>query len=191
MSLRRTIAIFLPSLVLATTLCGLIFVVAQQELRMAANDPQEQLAREAAKRLDSGTSPSAIVGPATIDVGTSLAPFVVVHDSTGHVLATDATLDGQPPTIPAGVLATAAATGRNAVTWQPQERVRVATVTVPWGGGTVTSGRSLQPVEARISTLESLVAAAWIAIVIALGLASLGAGWLWPRAHEQPDKRAA
>jgi hypothetical protein len=181
MRLRRAMAVFLPSLIVVTALCGLIYVIVQQEHRIAANYPQERLAREAAIRLNGGDSPASIVGSATVDVGTSLEPFVVVFDSAGNVLATDGSLNGRPPDIPYGVLVAATKTGRNAVTWQPQQGVRVATVTIPWNGGTVLSGRSLRPVEARISTIESVIAAAWVAIVCALVVASLGAAWLWPR----------
>jgi hypothetical protein len=45
----------------------------------------------------------------------------------------------------------------------------------------VTSGRSLRLVEERTSGLRSIVTAAWIAIVIAVGFASIAAVWLWPR----------
>jgi hypothetical protein len=186
MQLRRAFALFLPSLVIATTLSGLVYVVAQQELRMAANDPQEQLAREAAIRLDGGAAPATVVGPTTVDVAAGLAPFVVVYDPAGNVLATDGVLDGKLPILPAGVLAAASRTGRDAVTWQPQTGVRLATVTIPWNGGTVTSGRSLRLVEDRESTLESLVAAVWIATVLVVALASLAAAWLWPRTAERP-----
>jgi hypothetical protein len=185
MQLRRPGAIFLPSFVLATALSGLVYVVAQQELRMAANDPQEELARQAAIRLDGGASPAAVIGPTMIDVATSLAPFVVVSDPAGDVLATDGLLDAKPPMLPAGVLATAKKTGRDAVTWQPRGGVRVATVTIPWTGGTVTSGRSLRLVEDRISTLEWLVVAGWIATVFLVALASLAIAWMWPRASER------
>jgi hypothetical protein len=190
MQLRRALAVFLPSLVLATALCGLVYVVVQQEHRMAANYPQEQLAREAATRLDSGASPDSVVGSTTVDVATSLEPFIVVHDASGDVLATDGALNGRPPAIPEGVLAAATKTGRDAVTWQPQEGVRVATITVPWTGGTVTSGRSLRPIEARISALESVIATAWIAIVGALAVASIAAARLWPHDAKRPDAPA-
>ena len=185
MQLRRALAVFLPSLVLATALCGLVYVIVQQEHRMAANYPQEQLAREAATRLDGGASPATVVGSTAVDVATSLEPFVVVYDRSGDVLATDGALNGRPPVMPEGVLAAATKTGRDAVTWQPQEGVRVATITVPWTGGTVTSGRSLRPIEARISTLESVIATAWIAIVLALAVASIVAAWLWPHGAER------
>jgi hypothetical protein len=181
MQLRRDIALFLPSVVLATALCGLVYAVAQQDLRTGANDPQEQLARDAAMRLDGGAAPATVVGPTAVDIASGLAPFIVVYDATGNVLATDGVLDSKAPLLPDGVLTAATQTGRDAVTWQPREGVRVATITVPWNGGTVTSGRSLRIVEGRETALELIVAAAWITTVFALAVACAVAGWLWPR----------
>jgi hypothetical protein len=184
MRFRRALAFFMPSVVLATGLCGLVYAVVQQDLRTGANDPQEQLARDAAIRLDSGAAPATVIGSTTVDVAGSLAPFMVVYGSTGTVLATDGAIDGKAPILPVGVLTSATETGRDAVTWQPRKGVRVATITIPWSGGTVTSGRSLRLVEDRESKLQMMVAAAWIATVVALAVASLAAGRVWPRASD-------
>ena len=181
-------ALFLPSMVVATGLSGLVYAVVQQDLRSGANDPQERLARDAAIRLDGGASPATVVGSTTVDIASSLAPFIVVYSSTANVLATDGVLDGKAPMLPTGVLDSATRTGRDAVTWQPREGVRVATVTIPWSGGTVISGRSLRLVEDRESTLLQIVAATWIAIGIALAIACIVAAWLWPRTSESPIK---
>ncbi len=83
--------------------------------------------------------------------------------------------------MPVGVLESARSSGRNAVTWQPRPGVRVATVTVPWGGGTVLAGRSLRLVEEEASNLELVVGVAWLAILAALAVAALIVARLWPR----------
>ena len=184
MRFRRAFAIFLPSAALATALCGLVYVAVQQDLRTGANDPQVQLAEDAAARLDAGASPSSVVGPATVDVARSLAPFVVVYDPSGSVLATDGQLDSGPPRVPSGVLAAARANGRNAISWQPRAGVRVATVTVPWQGGTVMAGRSLRLVEERESALEVMVGAAWVVTLAALAVTCFVAAAVWARASE-------
>ena len=143
--LRRAIAIFLPVAVLATLCCGLVYLAMQQDLRSGANDPQLQLAEDAARALDGGAQPSTVIGASKVDVAQSLAPFVVVFDPAGRVLATDGQLDGQDP-FAAGVLEHARVSSPNIVTWQPRPGLRVATVTVPWQGGTVLAGRSLREV---------------------------------------------
>ena len=180
MRLRLAILVFLPLAILATALAGLVYLVAQQEGRWLGNEPQVQLAEDAAARLDAGGRPSDQVGRATVDIARSLAPFVVVCGTGGNVLATDAELDGQPPALPAGVLASARANGTDIVTWQPRPGVRLATVTVPWSGGTVTAGRSLRLVEDHASNLELVVAAAWLVTLAALAVAAGVVARLWP-----------
>lgn len=180
--MRRRIAIlvFLPLAILATALAGLVYIVAQQDGRSQANEPQVQLAEDAAARLDAGGRPQDQVGAVPVDIARSLAPFVVVYGTTGNILATGGQLDGQPPVVPAGVLAGARATGRDAVTWQPRPGVRVATVSVPWSGGTVLAGRSLRLVEDRAAMLELLVGAGWLATIAALAVGAAVVARLWP-----------
>ena len=178
--LRRMLLVFVPQAVLATCLAGLIYVVVQQDLRTGANDPQQQLAEDAAAQLNAGTVPSALVSGTKVDLAASLAPFLVIYDTTGSVLATDGQLDGGPPKIPIGVLETARANGLDVVTWQPRPGLRFATVSLPWAGGSVMAGRSLRLVEQRESQLELLVAAGWLATLIALAVTGIVIGRLWP-----------
>jgi hypothetical protein len=171
--LRASIATFLPLAVLATLFAGLVYGVAQQGLRSGANDPQLQVAGDAARALDAGGDPAAVVGHGNVDVAVSLAPFVVVFDAGGRVLASSGKLDGADPVPPAGVLEHAMVGSPNVVTWQPREGVRVATVTTRWDSGTVLAGRSLREVERREDQAMLLVAAGWLATMAALAVASL------------------
>ncbi len=178
--ISRAVAIFLPVAVLATLCCGLVYVAVQQDLRMGANDPQLQLAEDAARALDAGVQASSLVGSTKVDVAVSLAPFVAIYDASGAVLATDGRLDGGDPIPPLGVLDAARQDPPNRVTWQPREGIRVATVTVPWRGGTVMAGRSLSEVERQEDNILLLAAAAWLVMLASLAVASVGASWLWP-----------
>jgi hypothetical protein len=178
--LRRALGFFLPVAVLATLTSGLVYLVIQQDLRGGANDPQRQLAEDAATALDGGAAPASLVGPSKVDLAHSLAPFVVIFDPTGNVLATGGQLDGRDPVPPRGVLEAARADPPNVVTWQPEPGVRVATVTVPWPGGTVLAGRSLREVEQREDEMLLLVVSAWLVTMAALAAASLIAAFLWP-----------
>ncbi len=177
---RRAVAFFVPLAVLATLCCGLVYASDQQDLRSGANDPQIQMANDAATALDAGAKPSNLVSVGRIDVRQSLAPFLVVFDSSGKVLATDGQLDGHDPIPPAGVLTSAANNPPDIVTWQPGSGVRIAAVVSPWHGGTVLAGRSLAQVEMRENDALIIVIAAWMAMLVALALASLAAAWLWP-----------
>ena len=179
--LRRAIAIFLPAAVLATLTCGLVYAEVQQALRSGANDPQYQMAEDTASRLDSGTKAADLMDTAqTVDAATSLAPFMIIFDSAGRVLASDVTLDGAQPVPPGGVLSAAKPGSPNAVTWQPREGVRIASVTVAWSGGTVLVGRSLQRVEEQEWNAELIAGAAWLVALVALAIAAIASAWVWP-----------
>jgi hypothetical protein len=183
---HRMIRNFLPLAVLATGLAGLVFVAVQQDLRTGANDPQQQIAEDAAARLNAGTDPSALVTGTNVDLATSLAPFLVVYDTNGSVLATTGKLDGGPPMIPKGVLDAARTNGSDAVTWQPRSGIRIASVTLPWAGGSVMVGRSLRVVEQRESQLELLVGTGWAATLIALAITLFVTGRIWPGRPANP-----
>jgi len=175
---QRAALAFLPIAVLATGLAGTVYLVAQQGLRSGADSPQLQLAEDAARALDAGTPPATVTGPATIDIGESLAPFVVVFGAGDNLLAASGQLDGANPTPPAGVLDHATADVPNRVTWQPRPGVRIATVTVRWSGGTVMAGRSLREVERLEDQALLLVGAGWAATMAALVVTCLAAAWL-------------
>ncbi len=186
--LRRAAAFFVPSAAVATITCGLAYAAVQQDLRLGADDPQIQLAEDAAAALDAGAVPASVVGATKVDVATSLAPFVVVFDDSGAVLATDGELDGNDPVPPLGVLESARLHPPDRVTWQPRPGVRVATVTVPLGAGTVLAGRSLREVERREDVVLVIAAGAWLVSLGALAGASLLAAWLWPPGRrDEPD----
>ena len=182
MLIRRAAAIFLPLAVLATLLTGLIYLTGQQIDRQGANDPQRQLAEDAAAALDAGETPGSLVGATPVEFGTSLAPFLIVFDTGGAQVATGGHLGGYDPAVPAGMLSSAVAGTPNVVTWEPQSGVRIAAVVVHWSGGTVLAGRSLREVERRIDQLTLLAAIGWLATIVALAVASLVAARLWPPA---------
>lgn len=185
--IRRALAFFLPVAVLAVLCCGLVYTAVQQDLRLGANSPQLQMAEDAARALDGGAQPPSLVGSSKVDVAMSLAPFVVIYDRAGAVLATDGQLDGHDPVAPPGVLDAARQDPPNKVTWEPRDGVRIASVTVPWSGGTVLAGRSLREVERREDTIFLLAVAAVLVMLVCLAVASVVAAWLWPTGPGRPD----
>jgi hypothetical protein len=163
----RIVRLWLPIAVATTAVCGLVYLGVQQNYRMSLNDPQVQLAQDAAARLDSGASPGGVVGNSKIDADKSLAPFVIVFGTDNAVLASSARLDGTTPKLPSGVLDAARAKGRNAVTWQPRPGVRIASASsATKDGRVVVAGRNMREVEARIDALTKIVAAAWLAALL-------------------------
>lgn len=175
-AIGRALLMWVPLSVATTGLALLVAVVAQQAIRSGADEPQVQLAEDTAALLDAGASPATVMptgATGTVDMARSLAPYVLVFDDRGQLAAGSATLRGQPPPYPPGVLAAARARGEHRVTWQPAPGVRSATVAVPWRGGTVVAGRSLREAEARTSRLSALVAVAWLAVLAATGATAL------------------
>ena len=172
----------------ATLLIGLVYTVAQQSMRLSANDVGVQLAEDAAAALEAGQVAAGLVG-APVDLARSLAPFTIVYDDAGQVVASSARLDGETPVLPAGVLGNARQRGESRITWQPQPGVRLATVVTRVGGATpgfVVAGHSLREVERRIDELGLLVGVAWLATMGAtLAVATLAAALTLRRSRPQ------
>ena len=153
---------------LVTVLFGSIYAAGQYILRSGANDPQIQLAYDAAQKLDANTDPKELVS-GRVDLSSSLAPFMIVYDTGGRVLASSGYLGSGIPELPDGVLENTAHVRDNRFTWQPRPQVRIATVIVAAQHGFVLSGRSLREVEDRETELERLLEAAWLLSIIVLG----------------------
>jgi len=170
----------------------------QQEYRVSLNDPQIQMAEDAAAKLAASAVPAEIVphGTPFIEMSTSLSPWITIYDASGTPLESTATLDGLPPHLPPGVFDTSTwkhgyaeygvplttPANEDRFSWQPRTGVRQAVVLIAVGNGEfVASGRNMQEVENRISTLTEGAAILWggtelgtlILIIILLAL-----GWL-------------
>jgi hypothetical protein len=148
----RILRSWLPLAAAICLLTFLMYLLVQQTLRMGANDPQIQMAEDAARSLASGASVETVLPAGDIDIGTSLAPYWIVFDSNGKPVASDAKLNGQTPSLPDGVFDYVRKHGEDRISWQPQPGVRSAVVIVPVhdsNGGFVLAGRSLREVEIR------------------------------------------
>jgi hypothetical protein len=149
-----------------TVLCGLVYVAVQQDLRQGANDPQIQMAEDAARALANGTPPNVVAASnADVDIASSLAPYLVVFNDPGQPIAGSGKLNGNLPSLPTGVFAYTKAYGEDRITWEPQPYVREATVIIRYSGaqsGFVLAGRSLREVEIRVDQLNFEVIAVWL-----------------------------
>jgi hypothetical protein len=183
---RRVLRAWIALGALATALCLLVYVVAQQIWRHAANDPQIQMARDGAAALSGGQSVDAVVPHALVDMQQSLSPFVIVFDPGGRVVAASGRLHGKVPTPPSGVLDQAREHGEQRVTWQPEPGVRIASVVVPYAGGgngSVLAGRSMEESEARTRQFQGLIGMAWLATLGGLLVVVAASEWLLPPSH--------
>ncbi len=178
--LKNIIRRWLPIGLAIVMVSGLAYVLAQQILRQNANDPQIQMAEDAAALLANAKNESLPIPNEVIDYGKSLAPFLMVFDDAGTVVGSSGKLNGIVEIPPAGVLDYAREHGEDRVTWQPSPTTRIAAVIVRVEGtrpGFVLAGRSLREVEERSNLLLSLVVlglivmlAASLLLVVALEL---------------------
>lgn len=163
---------FLPTAIVLTGVCLLIFLVGQQYLRQAANDPQIQMSEDIAVALSSGADPKSFITTKSVDMAQSLAPFISIYDAAGELVISNAVLNGTTRIPPKGVILYTKEKGvQNRVTWQPATHVRNAVVVTryvtPDHSGFVLVGRSLREVENRSRDLLYEVAIAYLLLLIA------------------------
>ena len=182
MNIQRVTRHWLPLAAVATVVCMLVYLCTQQSLRQGVNDPQIQLAEDAAHALAAGATAQSVIPPGMVDLARSLSPFVAIYDASGKPLASSGQLDGAPPAPPHGLFALTQREGEHRVTWMPRRSVRMAVVLVAAGGphgGFAMAGRSMREVETRESQMLFVCAAAWIgALAGSLALALLLEMWL-------------
>lgn len=161
---------WIPFALVITALCGLVYLVGQQNLRQGANDPQIQMAEDIAAKLSTGKSPSEVIPSEQTDISNSLNTFVTIYDQNKNPVASSANLDGLIPELPAGVFNFVSDHGEDRITWQPKPEVRIAAVITKYNNnnlGYVLVGRSLREVEKRESQLMFQVEVAGGAILLA------------------------
>src|SRR5262249_60702257 len=91
---------WLPVAAISVVLCGLVYLAVQQALRGGLNDPQIQMAEDAASAAASGTAIESILPPGRVDIARNLAPFLIFYDQTGNVVASARYLHALAPAPP-------------------------------------------------------------------------------------------
>jgi len=175
---------WMPIAAVATILSALVYAAVQQDLRLSANDPQIQMAEDAAVQLARGMPPATVIPDGPVDIGRSLAPFLVVYNDQGAPVASSGKLQGQIPDLPTGVLDYVRTSGEDRITWQPVPEVRLASVVVHYQGvqsGFVLAARSLREIEKREDEVELEAGLAWLACLAASLVLVALAEWLTNR----------
>jgi hypothetical protein len=165
MKIKPILNHWMPLASVATLLCALVYLAAQQSLRWGANDPQIQMAEDAAAALASGAAPASVLPVNQVEISASLAPFMVIYTDAGQPLASSGLLHGAAPALPSGVFDYTRQNGEDRISWQPESGVRMAAVVVAYGGaqpGFVLAARSLREVERRESQVEQITLIAWL-----------------------------
>ncbi len=186
---------FLYAALAAVALSGVIslfiFGAVQQSFRQSANDPQIQMVEDAVTILNNGTPSSSFTTSEKINVGESLAPFIVIYDTNGRPMAGNGFLHGALLTPPQGVFTAVqqvrgkgpdadAGFATDEVTLQTETGVRIASAILPYKDGFVLAGRSLREIELRTQNLLSQVIFGWI-VLSATSIFLLGLGFLFFR----------
>jgi hypothetical protein len=94
---KNIFRVWVPFAVVICAFSGLAYITVQQSERQAANDPQIQLAEDAAAALDSGASIDSVIPKAQVEMSKSLAPFIVLFGVDGKPSASSGLLNGQIP----------------------------------------------------------------------------------------------
>jgi hypothetical protein len=167
MNRKLTLVLF----VLVTITFGTIYVATQQLLRMSANDPQIQMAQDAATELNTGVKPSN-VSFGYVNIDSSLATFINVYNKNGNAVAGNGFTSSGLATPPIGVIKDAGGKTYSAITWEPKSGVRQAVVSVASNDYYVVSGRSLTEIEKRENNMLGFAAIGWLASCIVILAAS-------------------
>lgn len=169
--MKKLLPWFAASLVVVI-IFGTIYGVVQQSQRRDANYPQIQLAEDQAVALNDGAQPTKLVS-GRVNMNHSLAPFTIIYNKSGQIVAGSGYLDGKIPVVPIGVLTAANNKDYSFVTWEPESNVRMAAVSVTANKYYVLSGRSLKEVEKNdnktleITLLGAIASLLTIAVVFA------------------------
>lgn len=164
-----------------------VYATVQQAHRSGADDPQLQMARDIAAKINGGQSYEKLLPADSEEISKSLGTFVCIYAANTEQVLSTGMLDGKFPKMPDGVLDYAKANKENVLTWQPREGVRVALVvenTNDPNEAFIAVGRSLQEVEKRESNLIAMVAIAWIACLGVILIHFVLHGWFSRR--QQP-----
>ena len=166
-----------------------VYAAVQQVYRQDANDPQIELAENAAVALEAGYQPQALVASiAKVDMSRSLSVFGMIFDDTGKLVASSAVAgqsaaglsvasatSAMPYLPPAGIFGNVRAAGSERLTWQTASGQRYAAVVMRYQAPGDTSGfvlaaRSLREVESRISLFGLKMILGWVIYLVATAL---------------------
>ncbi len=161
----------IPATVLTISIAA-VYGAVQQNYRQNANDPQIQLAQDAAANLSNGASIQEVLQDPNIQVNTLFGSYVAVFDDSGKFVVGVGPIPINHPSPPSGVF-DFARTREHRFTWQPDSTTRDAVVLVHYPGnnaGFVLAGRSLREVEIRERQLVTKLCFGWLVGLAILAL---------------------
>lgn len=168
---RESLRLWLLAVTIGSGVLLFSYIAVQQSLRYSLNEPQLQIAQDAANQLSTGDkTPQSIIPTTSVDESRSLAPFVTIVDKNGSVLASSGKIGEVVPLPPLSAFSDAQKRTSTWFTWQHNNNtLRDAAVIVPFNGktsGYVLVARSMSQTEELISRIT--VFAAWTLLGILL-----------------------
>jgi hypothetical protein len=163
MEFTRRLTPFFLAAVIITLVFGSVYASFQQVGRRSANDAPRAAAAAQGQVLGLQSTPEPRL-ELTADSGV----FVIVYGADDKAVSATATLHGQLPVLPAGVLEEARTAGSDAVTWQPEPGLRMAVVAVRSGDRVVLAGQSLSPYEDRDRITLIFLGLGWLGCILVL-----------------------
>lgn len=167
---QKLMVIWLIIMFLVTFTSSLVYLVAQQSIRLGANETPMQLAIDTSLKLENGQN-EGLFSSDKLDISKSLSPFLLIFDSNKNLVNTSAVIGNTKPNYPKGVLESVDKNGTDKVTWQTQSGLRFATVAIKTNSGYIVTGQSLAEPEKLIDHIGKLVLEAWFACAFFLFVA--------------------
>lgn len=168
---KKVLLLWLIVMFLMTFTCSLVYLVAQQSLRLGANELPFQLAIETSIKLQNGQGVNDAIPTEKVDITRSMNFFVMVYDHNRNLIATSGIMGNNDPVYPKGVFDSVDQKGESRITWQPEVGLRFATVAIKYSNGYIVAGQSLTETEKLIDKLGELVFIVWLTCTVFLALA--------------------
>lgn len=169
---RRFLVAWLPFAVGITLIAGAAYFFVPRFAGAASSVPLSRAAERIAGELDTGRPLHEIIptGP-MVEVTQASAQYVVVLDSQGKTIASSATLNGKPLTVPTGMFTFVSDEGWDGAQWQVAPGARQEISIRKFQSGYVLVGRKIGSSTDSDPGVQRLVVALWGAgLVAALGL---------------------
>jgi hypothetical protein len=147
-------------------MCAVVYVAAQQVLRMGADEPVVRLAIDTVWKMENGETAEEAVGSDIVDISVSLSPFVMVFDANKTLIAASGRMNGALLLYPKGVLGYVDKHGEDRISWLGINGVRYNSVALKAGIGYVVAARSLREVETLIGLIGTLILLAWALYIV-------------------------
>ncbi len=176
---KKLFLVWIIVMFIGTSSALLTYLIAQQALRLSANDLPVQASIETSIKLKNGMSPSDALPKDKVDIDESLNVFVLIYDSEKKLVVTNGIKNEGTVSYPIGVFIHVKETGDHRVTWLPAIGIRYASVVRKTNGYYIIATQSLTETERHINHIGLLVLLAWLAYsVMSMGTFLLLHQWL-------------